>query len=281
LARLIETTCRPILHYHHPPEGKSLENIYHGDLNDAAHVKYLSGIIDPNFIVNSAALADVDRCETEPELSEAINVVAVENLLRYLPKARFVQISTDYVFGDDEKRGPTLPKPEDEPRPVNIYGRHKLEAEQAVMSASPDNLVVRVNTLFDHTVERNFFRFVYDSLKAGKKVSGVSDQYSNPISASGAAFLILQLIEKEATGIFHLGGREVVSRYEFVRRIAEFFGLDQNLIEAATAEEISRPARRLKFSGLECGATEEFLELSMPDLNSEFGQLKIKMENNS
>lgn len=279
--RLAQVTSdfRVHLHYHHPSDTEAA-GAFTGDLTDPEHFEMLIDKLDPDIIINCAALADVDRCETDPDLSQSINVKAVSNLLGSFPHAKFVQISTDYVFGDDEKRGSSPPKPDDQPSPMNIYGRHKLDAERTTLTASPDNLVIRVNTVYDHVDKRNFFRFVFDSLAAGKNIYGLTDLISNPISAFSAAKLIVRLIEREATGIFHLGGSDFVSRYEFACRIAAFFNFDSGLIEASTMNTLHRPASRLRYAGLECRATEEFLQLSMPNLIDEFVCLKAERQQN-
>jgi len=265
------------MHFHNPPEKIDKDSAFFGDLGDDLHIKRLAAQINPEIIVNCAALADVDRCETDPDSSYRANVMAVKNLLAGFPRAKLVQVSTDYVFGDDPDRGSTPPQSDNQPNPVNVYGRHKLEAEEATLSASPNNLVVRVNTLFDHIRERNFFRFIHDSLKAGKRVAGASDQVSNPISAFGAAELIMRLIDRQAAGIFHLGGREFVSRFELACRIARVFGLDEKLIEPVATEDLPRTAARPRRAGLDCRITEEYLQAPMPDLDKALSRIKEEM----
>jgi dTDP-4-dehydrorhamnose reductase len=266
-----------ILHYHHRPDRPEGSNVYSGDLSDFESVKKLAKKINPNIIINSAALADVDRCERNIDLSYGINVVAVRNLIESFPETKLVQISTDYIFSDDEDRGTSPPGPDYQPRPVNIYGQHKLEAEHLTLEASSENLIVRVNTLFDRTVKRNFFRFVYDNLSANKKIKAISDQISNPIGAISCAALIMHLIRKAATGIFHLGGKEFISRYELGTRIAGYFGLDQSLIEPVKSENYPRGARRPVYAGLDCARTEKYLQLSMPAIDDDLRLIKREL----
>lgn len=265
------------LQFHNPPEKMVDGPVYCGDLGDEYHVKELAAEIAPDVIINCAALAEVDRCETDPDSSYRANVVTVKNLIAGFPRAKLVQISTDYVFGDDPDRGSAPPAPDHQPNPINIYGKHKLEAEEATLSASPDNLVVRVNTLFDYIRKRNFFRFVYDSLKDGRNIVGASDQVSNPISAFGAAGLVMRLLEKRAAGIFHLGGREFVSRFELACRIARDFDLDESLVAPVTTDALHRPAARPKWAGLDCRLTEKYMDVSMPVLDEELSRIKEEM----
>lgn len=265
------------LHYHRRPVDALPDGTFAGNLENPGHVRRVAEQIRPDLIINSAALADVDRCELEPQLSYRANVVAVENLLEVFPDAKFVQISTDYVFCDDEMRGTALPDPEDTPSPVNVYGEHKLKAEQMVRAASADNLIVRVNSLFDYCGRKNIFSHVYESLSTGNKVEGFTDQVSNPIAAASAAGLTWALIENGAAGIFHVGGREVVSRYQFARRIADHFELNNELITVAKSENRRRPARRPVRAGLDCRRTESYLGIGMPGLEDDFTRLREEM----
>jgi dTDP-4-dehydrorhamnose reductase len=235
-----------------------------GDLADMAQVESLAEKFDPQIIINCAALADVDRCEREAALSYRANVILVKNLLAGFPGARFVHISTDYIFGE----GPSAVA--GKPAPMNVYGQHKLEAEGAVLAVSTHNLVIRTNTTFDHRDRHNIFLFVHGHLSAGRRVSCAIDQWSNPIGSFGSAGLILRLVEKKGEGVFHTGGRDYVSRYEFALMVAEFFGLDKDLIGPVRAAELGRSAARPSRGGLDCCETEKFLDLFMPTLADQF-----------
>lgn len=278
--RLIEAAsdkyslCR---HYHHSPDDSSSPEISVGDLADPEHVKSIASRIDPDIIINSAALADVDRCETEPDFSHRVNVDLVQNLLEAFPRTKMIQISTDYVFSDDPARGDALPSPGDTPNPINIYGRHKLEAEQVVSAASPHHLIVRVNSLYDFRGRMNIFSHVYERLSSGQTVSGYTDQISNPIAAPSAAEITMTLISKSAEGIYHVGGRDIVSRYNFAVAIAEYFGLDKRLVERSTSAERNRPARRPIRAGLDCRLTEALVGAPMPAMKDDLARLEREM----
>jgi len=275
VVRLFIDECHLFLHYHHPLEGGAPPDSIVGDLGEMPIVEELAGKFAPQVIINCAALADVDRCEREPGLSYRANVTAVKNLLVAFPDAKLVHISTDYIFN-----GAAPAKPEDKPAPMNIYGQHKLAAEKLVLAASPKNLVVRTNSTYDHLGRYSFFHYVYGNLTSGKEVYGVTDQTSNPIGAFNAAALILRLLKKEAAGVFHIGGKDFVSRCEFSRMIAEFFGLRSVLIVPVTSRELVRPARRPKIAGLDCAATESFLGSFMPSLADQFGWIREELRQN-
>jgi len=273
VARLAEGEYELYRHFHRPPSSPAHPNCFAGDLGDLNHARELAGKIDPDIIINCAALADVDRCQREPELSERVNVLAVEYLLRVFPRAKFVHISTDLVFPQGKKP----PLPNDPTAPLNTYGHHKLAGEQVVRAKSLDNLIVRTNTMYSHTHQRNFFCFVYSALRAGEKISGIIDQSSNPLTAFSAAQLVLQLVGKNAKGIFHIGGQEHVSRYEFACRIADYFHLDRSLISPVTSASFERVAPRLLIGGLDCRETDKFLGVRMPSIESDLARIRERI----
>ncbi len=264
-------------HYHHSPGDSAPPDIFVGDLTDPDYVKSLAALVDPDIIINSAALADVDRCETEPDFSHRLNVVLVQNLLDVFPRSKMIQISTDYVFSDDASRGDALPSPGDLPNPVNVYGTHKLEAEWIVSAASPHHLIVRVNSLYDYRGRTNIFSHVYETLSSGKTVPGFTDQISNPIAAPSAADITMKLFSKNAEGTFHVGGRDIVSRYDFACKIADYFSLDKKLILSSTSASPTRPARRPVRAGLDCRLTEAYLGAPMPAMADDLARLKREM----
>lgn len=273
LARLIQKNSHLDLHYHRAPKNIEGENIYLGDLGSPEHVKRLGKILKPDIIINCAALTDVDLCEREPEVSKSINLTSVKFLLESFPKAKMIHISTDYVFGERDCPG----QPSDATEPLNIYGQHKLEAEKIVLKASAGNLVIRTNTTYDRDRGNNFFKFVYDSLSAGKEIFGLTDQSSNPISALSASDLIVELINRDAVGLFHIGGQDFISRYDFAVAIARNFGLKSKLVSAKESGDLNRLAPRPRTAGLDCSATERFLKQLMPSIKDDF--IRIYREN--
>lgn len=264
--------CSLCAHFHSEPKDAGKAKVIIGDLTDMDDVKALAERVKPDIIVNSAALADVDRCEFEPELSRRVNVHAVKLLVKQFPQAKIVHISTDYVFDSDSPG-----KPKDERNPANTYGLHKVESEKIVVDTSQNNLIVRVNTLFDNSTRKNFFPFILSTLKAGETIQGISDQTSNPISSISAARMIFELVTKNAKGIYHLGGGDFVSRFEFAVQAAEYFGLDATLIEPVESDTFEHRARRPLTAGLDCQKTESFLGYKMPSLADEFAVVKRAM----
>lgn len=205
----------------------------------------------PAAIVNTAAFTDVDGNEREPEKARRVNTVGVEHLLAAGSEvgASLVQVSTDYVF--DGTAGPYLEG--DKPAPLSVYGRTKLEAERLVLDSNR-HLVIRANVLFGPDLESpaSFVRWVVNSLKEGKVIRVVNDQISNPTLTTHLAEAIGKALEQGATGLYHYGGLEFASRYEFALKIARHFDLPVEGMTPIATKELDQLAPRPLKGGLIC-----------------------------
>lgn len=251
--------------YHSAPKDELPGTIFVGDLTDRDHVRTIAETIHPEIIIHCAALADVDRCEREPELSRRLNVEPVRYLTETFPEAVFVQLSTDYVFPG----GSPPPEPSAPTRPLNVYGQHKLDAEN-VARAAAEHLIIRTATLLDYLGRKNVFQPLYEPLHAGREVFCLTDQSSNPLAAADAAGLVLALVDRGARGVFHIGGKELVSRYELAVKLAAYFGFNPELVRPMTSDRVKRDAARPSPAGLDCRATELSLGRAMPTLEETF-----------
>jgi dTDP-4-dehydrorhamnose reductase len=204
----------------------------------------------PDIVVNCAAMTNVDACESERELAWKINVSGVENLIdgARVQSATIVHLSTDYIF--DGRSGPYTEQ--DRPNPLGYYGKSKLASENALRASGVPFLIARTMVLYGSgvAVRPNFVLWLIESLEQGTAVRIVDDQYGNPTFVDDLAYGLLRAIELERTGIYHLAGREIVSRYEFALRIAGVFNLDTSLIASLKTSQLQQPAPRPLRSGL-------------------------------
>ncbi len=221
------------------------------DITEWSQVKETIQSFKPRFIVNAAALTDVDGNEREPEKAQLVNTTGVKYLLDAGEKvgATLLQMSTDYVF--DGKAGPYLES--DKTAPMSVYGRTKWESEQLVLEGEK-HLVIRGNVLFGPNIDSkaSFVAWVVNSLKAGKPISLVSDQINNPTLTTHLAGAIREALIQEATGLYHYGGLEFVNRYEFAFKIAQHFNLPTDSMKTITTKELNQLAPRPLRSGLVC-----------------------------
>jgi dTDP-4-dehydrorhamnose reductase len=202
-------------------------------------------------VVHAAALADPDVCESDPGRARAVNVRASEALARLCGARgiRFVLVSTDLVFSGERPRW----RETDAASPLSVYGRTKLEAERAILSACPDAAVARVSLVCG----RGFgpaptaSEAVVWALREGRPARLFTDEYRSPVDSRSVADGLGILAEGHASGVFHLGGPERLSRYELGRRTALHNGLDPGILLAMRAAERAARAPRPRDASLD------------------------------
>lgn len=201
----------------------------------------------PEVVIHTAALTDVDACELDPERAHRVNVRGtghVADAARRLG-ARLVYVSTDYVF-DGTKSEPYVE--DDEPNPISVYGRTKLEGEHTAQRLVPAALIVRTAWVYGLGT-RNFVTEILRLARTNRTLRVVDDQVGSPTWARDLAETIRDLVRLDASGIVHVAGRGACSRFELARAIVALAGLDTEVLPTTTAA-FPRPARRPAFSAL-------------------------------
>ncbi|MCH6574587.1 MAG: dTDP-4-dehydrorhamnose reductase [Bacteroidetes bacterium] len=220
------------------------------DITDRENVKKVVFDYCPDFIINTAAYTNVDKSETDREAAWKVNVKAVEYLsesARVLD-AHIIHISSDYLF--DGKSGPYSENAV--PNPLGYYGRTKLASENALRLSGCYYTIVRTNVLYCNATDSSpdFVKWVINSLKDGEKIKIVTDQINNPTFVDDLVQGINKIIEFGKTGVYNIGGREFISRYDFTMLIADYFHLSKSLVGKIITEQLKQPARRPLKSGL-------------------------------
>lgn len=220
------------------------------DMTKKEEVKKVVLDFVPDFIINAAAYTNVDKCETEREIAWKVNVAGAEYFAQYarLVDAHITHISSDYVF--DGEAGPYSET--DKPNPISYYGRTKFASENALKISGTKYAIVRTNVLYGPSEFGNpdFVNWVIESLSNGKEVNIVTDQINNPTFIPDLADGIIQIIDYDKDGVFNIGGAELLSRYDFTIRIADYFKLDKSLINKIKTSDLNQPAPRPLNSGL-------------------------------
>ena len=197
----------------------------------------------------AGGITNVDLCTLKPKLAKDVNIKGTTNLAKKTKEygARLAYISTDYVF--DGEDGPY--KEDDKPNPINVYGRTKLEAEEIVISKLRDSVVIRTSQLYgvDH-IGRNFIVKIIRNMNSNKNIYAADDFYSTPTYAGLLSEMIIKLVEKNAKGLYHGAGTEFISRYDYVNKIADIFGLDKTLIQKVKLKDLKLKAARPPKGGL-------------------------------
>ena len=217
--------------------------VYQSDLIEPGALEKLIDECQPEWVINCAALANLEACEANPALAEKLNSEFPEKLANYVAKggARLVHISTDAVF--DGERGNYTEG--DRPNPLSLYARSKLAGEQAVLAANPQAIVARVN-LFGWSLsgERSLAEWFVNNLSAGNSIMGFTDVYFCPLLVNDLAILLLRMLERELEGLYHVVSSECSSKYDFGVRLARTFSFDEALIEPASVLQAGLRAAR-------------------------------------
>jgi len=246
------------------------------DLTKRNPLKNTIASFKPHYIVNTAAMTDVDGCETQKELCWKINVEAVENLIYAVRNTgtKIIQISSDYVF--DGKNGPYSET--SAPKPLGYYGKSKLASENLLIAAGVEHAIIRTMVLygFGTEIRPNFVTWLIEKLKQNNPVKIVTDQYGNPTLADDLAHAILQIIDRNKWNLYHISGSELIDRYNFALKIADVFKLNKDLIAPITTPELNQPALRPLKSGFIIDKARADLDIEMS--NVEQGLKKVKKQ---
>ena len=228
------------------------------ELTDRAEVAGLIAKTRPDWVINAAAMTNVDQCEKDPSAARQANVEIVENLVAACSDADvgLLQISTDYVF--DGESGPYAEGAGT--KPLSRYGQLKLESESA-LEGLQRAVVVRTLWLYGYVPETgaNFITWLLQTLSNGESVRVFDDQWGNPTYVHDLARSLVALCREEAGGLFHMGGATFMTRYELALELATFFGLDSGLIEPVPTGEAGLLAVRPLRSGLRTDRLEAVL----------------------
>ncbi len=244
------------------------------DITKRRQLKKLVSSLQPEYIINTAAMTDVDGCEAQREECWKINVEAIENLIYAVRETRtkIIQLSSDYVF--DGKNGPYSET--SVPKPLGYYGKSKLASENLLIAAGIESAIVRTMVLYGDGVEirPNFVTWLIEKLKNGKSVNIVNDQFGNPTLVDDLAHAIFEIIERKKWNLYHISGSELIDRYNFALKIADVFKLNKNLITPITTTELKQPAPRPLKSGFIIDKARADLRIEMSNIEEGLKKLK-------
>ncbi len=226
--------------------------------------------LSPDVIVNTAAMTDVDYCETNTKEAYEVNALAVRNIVRAasVVGSYFIHISTDYVF-DGEKGNY---EEGDTPIPINYYGFSKSVGEAFAMSYD-DALVIRTSGLYG--IKMNFPLFVVKTLKSGNTVKCIDSNYS-PIHATQLAQVVKEVISRRIYGILHVSGPRI-SRFEFANKIKDRLGIEGGKIVLSKDIPTMR-ARRPYDSSLNVSKAKRILNYKFDDIDEGIRMLGERYE---
>ena len=215
------------------------------DITNINEVDKIVTDFKPDFIIHTAAMTNVDQCETDKEGCTLLNVSATNYLVQAAEKNNcfFIHLSTDFIF--DGTKGPLIE--EDAPNPISFYGQSKLGAEKIVIESNLRWAILRTVLVYGIVKDMsrsNIVLWVKKSLEDKKTINVVDDQWRTPTLAEDLAIGCFLIIEKEAKGIFNISGKDMLTPYEMAIITADFFHLDKLYINKADSSTFSQPAKR-------------------------------------
>jgi dTDP-4-dehydrorhamnose reductase len=233
------------------------------DLAQKADVENLLDQVAPEVIIHAAGMTNVDACERESQKAHLINATLPSWIAQWaqINNKAFVFISTDHITDGkspyfDEKISPA---------PLNVYAQTKVEAESLIRAHMPGALLLRTNFFGKGPHWRQSITdWIWGNVGAGRSIPGFTDSYFSPISGPELSRMMLMLIERGASGIFHVGGRERISKFDFARLFTAMAGYDEALIYPALMQDAPLTAPRPMDMSMSVKKIEAYLGMSMP-----------------
>lgn len=220
------------------------------DINKYEEVKTILAKHKPNVVINTAAMTNVDACESDQAGCDALNVDAVKYLVTECNAngTHLVHVSTDFIF--DGTHGPVT---EDEkPNPLSYYGRSKYLAEMIVRENCASWSILRTVLVYGVVSDMsrsNIVLWAKGNLEQGKTLNVVGDQFRTPTLAEDLAQGCALAAAKKAKGIYNISGSDFMSVFDLVYRVASYWKLDKSLLNLSTSEGIKQPAKRPPITG--------------------------------
>ncbi len=234
------------------------------DITDSEAVTAVVQEVRPDLVVNAAAMTDVDGCERAPDEAKHVNETAA-GYLAFASEAvgaAFVHTSTDYVFDG------TGPATEDTvPHPLGTYGQTKLWGEALVRKADPQALILRLSAVFGWnrvSGKTNAVTWILQKLETGREVPLFHDQRVTPTYAKTAAEVAFDLVDRRASGIFHVACEECLSRADMGRSIADVFRVPNPKLIPTSIASAALLAKRPPAPCLIVRKVQEALRRSLP-----------------
>jgi dTDP-4-dehydrorhamnose reductase len=227
------------------------------DITSRQDIESVFTSVLPDVVINTAAMTNVDACETDRDGALLLNATSVHYQVEVLEalqkknpsyKPHFIHLSTDFIF--DGTHGPL--DEDEKPNPLSYYAETKLLAENFVTASALDWSIARTVLVFgivDNMSRSNIVLWVKSNLEQGKTINVVDDQFRTPTLAEDLADGCILIAEKRAKGIYNISGKDFYSILDLARVVADYYGLDKNLIKPSKSADIKQPAKRPPITG--------------------------------
>ncbi|MFN3844085.1 MAG: dTDP-4-dehydrorhamnose reductase [Rehaibacterium terrae] len=236
------------------------------DISNFERVMEVVNGFSPSIIINCAAYNLVDRAESYPHEAIRVNTLGVYNLVlaSLKTKALLIHFSTDYVF-DGKKAG--LYTEDDQPNPINEYGKSKLFGENIIRSSLENYLIFRVSWLYGEG-ESNFLYKLSQWAKSQEYLRVACDEFSVPTSTRLVVEITLKAIKEGLNGLYHLTNSDYCSRYELAKEYFRLVNMKKFIYPAYQAD-FNLPAKRPRFSAMSNEKISKILNVQIPTWKEE------------
>ena len=236
----------------------------------------------PSVIINTAAMTNVDLCEFENKACMELNVHSVEKLVSVANKigAQLIHLSTDFIF--DGKK--SMYTEDDKPNPLSFYGNSKYLAEQYIIQNSHNYSIVRTVLVYGIVADMsrtNIVLWAKGALEKQQEIKVVNDQFRTPTLAEDLAMGCYLIAQQKANGIFHIAGKDYMSIYELVQRVAKHYGLSTDCMTASDSTTLNQPAKRPPITGLDISKAIKQLGYAPHSFEQGLALLDLQMKENS
>ena len=223
------------------------------DITNPSQVSAIFQEYLPSAVIHTAAITNVDYCESNISECKEVNVAATNILFHAAQSinAQLIALSTDFVF--DGVRGNY--KETDAPNPLSVYAKSKLAAEQILQVSNYKNwAIVRTIIVFgegSNLSRSNIVLWAKEALASGKELNIIDDQFRAPTWADDLAWACIRIAMMKKKGMFHISGPETFSIYDLVLRVAKFCGLETESLNKTTSESLNQAAKRPPKTGFD------------------------------
>lgn len=235
------------------------------EISNEKQVEEIISKTKPDYVINCAALTDIDYLETHQDMATNVNVKGASNIAKSCKKnkIRLLHVSTDSVF--DGMSGNY--SEDDKPNPINVYSRSKHESELEVAKNSDNYIIVRTNFYGINKRGSYFFNWILNSLKKNAAITGYTDIIFSPLDVQTLSKMIIELLDVNYNGIIHLSSGKPISKFDFIVQVARKLNMSTDNIGKGKQLDDKKSAPRPKNTSLANNLAKKLVKTQALDLS--------------
>ena len=248
------------------------DNVMKLDITDVESVEKCVNQTNPDLIINCAANINLEFLEKNPQIGKSINAIGPRNLAKIASKnkIRLIHISTDSIFDGNN----SMYTEEDIPNPINEYGKTKLLGEKYIQDSMKDYVILRTNFFGINDKGTGLLNWIIEKLSQKEEITGFDDVIFNPLEISNLSKMIVEISKSNFIGVLHLSSNNLISKYEFIMKVADIFNFDKKLIKKGTLKDMNFIALRPKNTTLYNKKAEKIIKTKIQTINESLIRIK-------